>query len=237
MNMNQNQNNTTYDNQAIQFFQKDNKYILMYNDFFNETETPDFIQTQLVKDLINADKNKELHIFINSPGGSINTLLQLTEFCKQFKYIVTICNGAAYSAGFYLWSLGQERYTIELAEFLYHGIGWGSFSNRIENIKKEAELIAERSINLLKYYNIDFLTISEEKEGQSNDVFFLGKELIKRKAALPYDAYLNRMDSEMYFDKRSNNYYIEDKQNLGTYFLYKKTKISKTLSQINGFKK
>jgi len=68
--------------------------------------------------------NKELHILINSPGGSAYAMVSLYNRIMELKAagvkIITTINAHGYSAGSTVWLLGDERYIHRYDTIMFH---------------------------------------------------------------------------------------------------------------------
>ena len=111
-----------YFNQPVLFKDCDTHYELIYTGEFEDVGRESIEITKLMQDLKDGDKEKELHIFISSIGGSVENLSLLLQQVLQYQHRVTICCGSALSAGFILWACGNERYVSPYSELMYHTI-------------------------------------------------------------------------------------------------------------------
>ena len=223
-----------YSNKSIQFYKKDNRYILIFADVFFSPSKEDFIIADLYKDLQEADKKCEIHIFIDSPGGDCFTLEMIASEIRKFAQVITVCRGQAMSAGFLLWLIGDERYVTPSAALMYHeasSCGW--IDIKVKEIKNWNEFELKLNKQRLKRFQVEnFLTADELKLGETSEVWFTGQDMINRKLALPYDNYNHRLTFGVVKDT-DGNLWESDEQ--GIFTLYKKSKISKTLAELNGF--
>ena len=223
-----------YSNKSIQFYKKDNRYILIFADVFFPSSKEDFVITDLYKDLQEADKKCEIHIFIDSPGGDCSTLEMLASEIRKFAQVITVCRGHAMSAGFLLWLIGDERYVTPGAALMFHEathLGW--LDIKTKEVKNWNEFSLKLNKQLLKEFQVeDFLTADELKLGETSEVWFTGQDMIDRKLALPYDNYNHRLTFGVVKDT-DGNLWESDEQ--GIFTLYKKSKITKTLAELNGF--
>lgn len=225
-----------YQSKQIQFYKKDNIYYLIFGGEFKTADESAPIIADLLKDLLLADKACEVHVFIQSYGGSVNCLNEIIEELRKFSNIVTICTSMAMSAGFLLWLLGNERYISPMAALMYHSMGWYGFvGDRIANIKNELESCEVRELIMQEYFSIkDYLTEEEIKKGRMTEVYFSGIEAIKRKWAKSYSEYQHRLTYGIVQDKDGSLWKSDEN---GIFVQYKKVPKSKklTLPQLNGF--
>lgn len=204
-----NPSDNKYDNKAIRFLDKGDHYELIFTDFFDIPsdglfgEKPYTVITDVIIDMKEADKSKELHIFVGSFGGAAHCLNMLIQQITQFKHVVGINLGYACSCGFMVLMFCNEIYTTEYATFLYHDMSGVAFGKITEN--KNTITWQEKWWNILKEKsNVDrFLTPEELKLGETSEVWLTGKDLIDRGLVNPYEYYTVRvvpksLDNEFY---------------------------------------
>lgn len=192
--ININSNKNKYDNKAIRFIDCNTHYELIFMDEFTTPSKFNTIITDILLDLKQADKNKELHIFINSYGGAITTLTALLQQIKEFEYIVTIAMGDADSAGFLLWSMGNERYCSTFSALMHHNISISNIEGKASEVASYGSYISDHYNILIETTGIDKILTKEELErGKHTEIWLLGKDLIKRGAAKDYVEYKNRI--------------------------------------------
>ena len=94
--------------------------------------------------LESEDPDKEIHLYINSPGGSITAGMAIVDTINYIKCPVsTICIGLAASMGAVLLACGAKgkRYATPNSEILIHQplIGGGGLSGQTTEIKIHAD--------------------------------------------------------------------------------------------------
>lgn len=189
-----------YKDQNVRFYDKDDHYELIFCDDFivpssGKWYPGDKAETSLVDiitDLRNADKAKELHIFIGSFGGYVVCLNMMLQNILEFEYRVGINMGMADSCGFMLLCVCNEIYTSPWCQFMYHsmsGIAWGKVQEQ-----KNTVVYNEKWWNLLVNHSFvrEILTEEELKLGETSEVYFTGQDLIDRNAVMPYSLYKKR---------------------------------------------
>ena len=71
--------------------------------------------------LSSNDENKDIYIYINSPGGSVTAGLSIYDTMKYIKpNVVTIGMGLCASMGAFLLSSGDKRYALENTKIMIH---------------------------------------------------------------------------------------------------------------------
>ena len=89
------------------------------------------------------DPEKDIHLYINSPGGSVTAGMAIYDTMQYIKCDVsTICLGMAASMGAFLLSSGTKgkRYALPNAEIMIHQ-PLGGVNGQAEDIKIHAEWI------------------------------------------------------------------------------------------------
>lgn len=109
-------------------------------------EIDDHIASVVVAQLLfleAEDPDKDINIYINSPGGSVTAGMAIYDTIKYVKpEVSTICVGMAASMGAFLLSAGQKgkRYSLPNAEIMIHQ-PLGGVRGQAEDIKIHAEWI------------------------------------------------------------------------------------------------
>ena len=114
--------------------------------------------------LESEDPDKEIYLYINSPGGSITAGMAIVDTMNYIKCpVTTICVGMAASMGAVLLASGEKgkRFATPNAEILIHQplIGGGGISGQTTEIKIHADHMVKTREKLNK--------LLSEKTGQS----------------------------------------------------------------------
>ena len=220
--------NDKYKDKPLRFYDKNDHYELYFIDAYQYPNKNYTILSDIIIDLKNADKNKELHIWINSHGGYVFSLNSILQQILEFTHIVTITTGAAMSCGFMLWCCGNEKYVSPMSELLYHGISSGFFGKGNE-ISLYGNFLEKELNMLIKILGVDKILTKEELTlGKTSEVWLLGSELIERKIALDYSQYKCRIipttsdaikiDDDIYI--RDDNGYVKYEKSKGNKLTY-----------------
>ena len=89
------------------------------------------------------DPEKDINIYINSPGGSVSAGLAIYDTMQYIKpQVSTICVGLAASMGAFLLAAGEKgkRYALPNAEVMIHQ-PLGGASGQAEDVKIRAEVL------------------------------------------------------------------------------------------------
>ena len=98
------------------------------------------------------DGNKDITLYINSPGGSVTSTLAIIDTMNYIKpAVVTVCVGMAASSGAWVLSAGQKgkRFALPNAEMMIHQ-PLGGTEGQASDIAITAEHIIKTKKNLIK---------------------------------------------------------------------------------------
>ncbi len=119
-----------------------NDRIIMLCDEVNDT-TASLVVAQLLY-LEGQDKEKDISLYINSPGGSISAGMAIHDTMKYIKCDVsTICIGMAASMGAFLLASGTKgkRFALPNSEIMIHQPLLGGLQGQASDIKIHADHI------------------------------------------------------------------------------------------------
>ena len=114
--------------------------------------------------LESEDPNKDIYLYINSPGGSVTAGMAIYDTMQYIKCDVsTICMGMAASMGAFLLAAGAKgkRYALPNAEIMIHQPSGGA-----QGQATDIQIQAERILQMKKSLN----TILAERTGQPYEV-------------------------------------------------------------------
>ena len=123
--------------------------IIFLGEEVNET-TASVIVTELLF-LESEDPNKDIHLYINSPGGSVTAGMAIYDTMQYIKCDVsTICIGMAASMGAFLLAGGAKgkRYALPNAEIMIHQPSGGA-----QGQATDIKIVADRIIETRKKLN------------------------------------------------------------------------------------
>lgn len=133
--------------------------------------------------LQSIDPKKDIHLYINSPGGSATATLAMMDTIKYIKNdVATYCVGMAASGGAWLLSAGTKgkRYALPNAEIMIH--------QPLGGAEGQASDIAIRAENILRLRK----TLSEIMAKNT------GQTLAKVEKDIDRDFYLNAKEAQKY---------------------------------------
>ena len=115
--------------------------------------TADLVVAQLLF-LESQDPEKDIHLYINSPGGTVTAGLAIYDTIQYIKPDVqTICLGQASSLGALLLACGAsgKRYVLPSSRILIHQ-PWGGVSGQAADIGIQAREIIRIKKLIIKYF-------------------------------------------------------------------------------------
>nr|WP_027871805.1 ATP-dependent Clp endopeptidase proteolytic subunit ClpP [[Eubacterium] cellulosolvens] len=133
--------------------------------------------------LESEDPGKDIHLYINSPGGSVTAGMAIYDTMQYIKCDVsTICLGLAASMGAFLLAGGTKgkRLALPNAEIMIHQPSGGA-----QGKASDIEIVAEQILKIKKRMN----TILAENTGQTYE---------KVKADTELDNYLTAEEAKAY---------------------------------------
>ena len=146
--------------------------------------------------LESEDPEKDIYIYINSPGGSITSQFAIFDTMRYIKPdVATVCMGLAASAGAVILAAGTKgkRYCLPNSRVMLHQPA-GGIEGTSSDIQIQAKLIDEMHKDLNGYL-ADFTGQDIEKINQDTDRDYW----MKAKEALDYgivDEILSTRDGE-----------------------------------------
>ena len=176
------------------FYEQDNNSLKQYDLFsrllkdriiliFNEIN--DDLACSVVAQLLyleSLDKDKDITIYINSPGGSVSAGLAIYDTIQQIKCDVsTVCVGMAASMGAFLLSSGTKgkRYALENSQVMIHQLmgGTSGQATDIEIEVKHMKMVKDRLDKILAD-NTNH-TIEEIKSDTDRNTWMFGEDAMK----------------------------------------------------------
>lgn len=219
-----------YFKEPVCFKDCEDHYELIYTGEFESIGRNSTEMTNLLRDLKDGDKDKELHILISSIGGDVENLILILQQVLQYNHRVTVCCGAALSAGFMLWATGHEKYVSPYSELMYHTIFSGYAGKGVE-LTAYGNHIERLTLKIMEAVNMSDL-ISEEdmQKGKSTEVWYTGEDFINAGKAKDYSEYITReipmgaivvLAGNRFFAKSGIHSYVELEINSETEYSYR----------------
>ena len=142
-------------------------------------EVSDDLSCSIIAQLLyleSLDPNKDISLYINSPGGSVSAGFAIYDTIRKLKCDVsTICVGTAASMGAFLLSSGTKgkRFALKNAEVLIHQV-LGGTKGQAKDIEIEADHIkmVKQRLNTLLAENTGHSVEEIEKDTDRNNWMF-----------------------------------------------------------------
>ncbi|MCX6778924.1 MAG: ATP-dependent Clp endopeptidase proteolytic subunit ClpP, partial [Candidatus Magasanikbacteria bacterium] len=172
---------TTYGERAYDIYSR----LLKDRIIFLGTAVDDDVANIIIAQLLfleNQSKDKEIKLYINSPGGSVTAGLAIYDTMQYIKPDVsTICVGMAASMGAVLLAAGQKgkRFILPNAEIMIHQV-MGGAEGQATDVKIRAEHILKIKDKLNKI--LSFHTgqpIDKIEKDTDRDNFMIPEEALK----------------------------------------------------------
>ena len=160
-----------------------NDRIIMLSEEVNDT-TASLVVAQLLY-LESQDPDKDISLYINSPGGSISAGMAIHDTMQYIKCDVsTICIGLAASMGAFLLSSGAKgkRFALPNSEIMIHQplIGGGGLSGQATDIQIRTENLLRTKENLNRILSENTGKSMEEiSRDTDRDNFMTAKEAME----------------------------------------------------------
>ena len=152
--------------------------IIMLNDQVTDA-TANIIVAQLLF-LESDDPDKDIHFYINSPGGSITAGMAIYDTMQYIKPDVsTICLGMAASMGSFLLTAGAKgkRYALPNSEILIHQPSvQGGFQGQATDIKIHADWLIKTKKKINRIYSENTGKPIEKIEKDMERDYFMSPE-------------------------------------------------------------
>lgn len=174
---------TLPDPATVEFYRRLKKREILWNDDIDDTtiDIAMYIRKWNEEDRgIVSEKRKPIKIFINSDGGSVDTVLHIIDMIHLSKTpIYTIGMGRVYSAGGLLLMAGHKRYVFPHTSCLIHdgsSGAIGSIGKMLDNLEFTKELEKK-----MKQFILSSTHITEEVYDQNyrRDWFMFSEEMIE----------------------------------------------------------
>jgi len=153
-----------------------------HHDVFLDTQIEEPAQyRELISLLFNAGEDDSIHIFINSPGGHLDTAVAIIEGLKSTNaYVTAILVGACHSAASIISMYCHEVIVMDNAYSMVHTASFGSQGNT-GNVKSHTEFTVRQVEKLLNDTYEGFLTKEELAKVKTGvELWFDSVELSRR---------------------------------------------------------
>ena len=172
---------TSYGERAYDIYSR----LLQDRIIFLGTAIDDNVANVIIAQLLfleNQNPEKDIKLYINSPGGSVTAGMAIYDTMQYIKPDVsTICIGMAASMGAFLLSAGakNKRFALPNAEIMIHQV-MGGMEGQASDIKIRAERILKMKDNLNKIMaKHTGKSLSQVEKDTDRDYFMDAEESVK----------------------------------------------------------
>ncbi len=151
-------------------------------------EPEEYIEELSKLDLL-SKKFDVLEITLNSPGGNLNTTVDITSIINKFNYIVTIGKGEVASAAFMLWTMGDIRVVTSYSMYMAHRESYGMYGKTSEH-RDAAVTFGKVYEEMFEQCFGDLLTDKEKNIAERSETWISYKDLLDRPGVISYDDYI-----------------------------------------------
>ena len=130
-----------------------------------------------------------LEITLNSPGGSLNTTVDIISIINKFTYVATIGKGEVASAAFMLWTMGDVRVVTDYSMQMAHRESYGMYGKTSEHrdAAKAFGLVYEE---MFEDCFGDLLTQEEKVIADRSEAWISYKDLLQRDRVISFEDYM-----------------------------------------------
>ena len=129
-----------------------------------------------------------LEITLNSPGGSLNTTVEIASLIKNFRHVITIGKGEIASAAFMLWTMGNIRIVTDYSMYMAHRESYGMYGKTIEH-RDAAVAFGRVYEEMFEHCFGDLLNDTEKAIAERSEAWVSYKELLERDRVISYEEY------------------------------------------------
>ncbi len=159
------------------------------------------------------EKYDVLEITLNSPGGSLNTTVDLASIINKFSYVITIGKGEIASAAFMLWTMGDIKVVTDYSMYMAHRESYGMYGKTSEH-KATADIFGRVYEEMFEDCFGDILTETEKQIADRSETWISYKDLLQRKGVISFDEYITPSNPytiiEMYSTKDGKMFMWDD---------------------------
>ena len=140
---------------------KKTKTINTYEIYLNQSIKMTENLYRLLEVFRHATKNDVIKIYINSPGGRMDTTLSILHAMDECKAkIITIADGKVASAATFIFLAGDERKICDFAYFMFHQYS-GGVSGKGHEMREKVDFTYDHYEKFFKFYYGDLFTDDE----------------------------------------------------------------------------
>lgn len=155
---------------------------------YGSIEEPEEYIEELAKLDYLATQYEAIEITLNSPGGSLNTTVDLASIINNFKYVITIGKGEIASAAFMIWTMGDVKIVTDYSMYMAHRESYGMYGKTSEH-KDAARIFGGVYEEMFEECFGDILTDEEKQIAERSEAWVSYKDLLTRPGVISFDEY------------------------------------------------
>lgn len=151
------------------------------------------VSTQIATLYDMSDKYGTVMVYINSPGGSVETMAEILAALSRFNTVITVAAGQVCSAGFFLWASGHIRVVQKYTVLMAHRESY-VFSGKTEQHIEFGTYTNKMCGSMIDDLCGDILLPAEKERIRTTEVFLDCDEILARKKAITWEQFVARDD-------------------------------------------
>jgi ATP-dependent protease ClpP protease subunit len=152
-------------------------------------DEPDEYVDELLKLNCLSSKYDVVEVTLNSPGGSLNTTVDMLSTINKFEVVITIGKGEVASAAFMLWASGDIRVVTDYSMYMAHRESYGMYGKTSEH-RDAAQTFGKVYEELFEECFGDLLNDKEKLIAERSETWLSYKDLLERDRVISYDKYV-----------------------------------------------
>ena len=173
----------------IQVYEEPERNLAVLRVYGSISEPEEYIEEIARLDKLSS-KYDVIEITLNSPGGSLNTTVDLASIINKFPYVITIGKGEIASAAFMLWTMGDIRVVTDYSMYMAHRESYGMYGKTSEH-RDAAVTFGKVYEEMFQECFGDLLTEEEKVISERSEAWISYKDLIERDRVISFDEYID----------------------------------------------
>ena len=157
---------------------------------YGELDEPEEYVDEITKLDLLAKNYDVVEISLNSPGGSLNTAVDLASIINKYQYVITIGKGTIASAAFMIWTMGDIRVVTDYSMYMAHRESYGMYGKTSEH-RDAADTFGKVYEEMFNKCFGDLLTKKEKRIAERSEAWISYKDLIARDRVISFDEYID----------------------------------------------
>lgn len=152
---------------------------------------PNVVSSQIATIYELAETYDTVLIYINSPGGCVDTLAEMLSAFAQYKTVITVACGQVASAGFFLWCSGHIRVVQKYTVLMAHRESY-QFAGKTQQHVEFGNFTEKLCGAMIQDLCGEVLTSDEMDTIRLTEVFLSDKDMIDRGFAITWKQFMEK---------------------------------------------